>query len=200
MPTATDSSTEAPKADAPNLGLRWSLVDEKTFQEIDPARVFHSGEKFRLKLQANSAGYLYVINKGSLQDVEMIFPKGAQAKNNRIEPGKASLVPMETNFMFDADPGTETLFVVLSREREPDLDRLIEDVTREQSRPQGANVEARNNVTRSDLDRFRGKLASRGIRQEIVRTSEGEKENAAYVANVDYRDSRLVTEVVLRHE
>lgn len=196
-----------PDAEPTNLALRYSLIDGDTLQEIDPAKVFRSGDHIRMKLQANSNGYLYILNQDPLGGWTTLFPSADIVQNdNRVERGRVTEVPSGQNFEFDNVPGVEKLFIVFSRDREPDLDALIESMKRAQpdrksDAASGRLLQARNRIPASEIDRLRSaRLASRGIRVQPVRTSSGAAENAVYVASGDQSSPRVVTEVVLRHE
>jgi Domain of unknown function (DUF4384) len=196
-----------PDAEAVYVGLRYSLIDGDTMQEVDPSRVFHTNDHIRLKIQPNSNGYLYVLNQDPLGVWTTLFPSADIAQNdNRIERGRVTEVPSGQNFEFDNVPGIEKLFVVLSRNREPDLDAVIESLKRGQSGRQpvpdsGKLLQAQNRMPSSELERLRaGKLTSRGIHVQPMRVSNGAGENAVYVAVGDQNGSRAVTEIVLRHE
>src|SRR5215472_459179 len=63
-------------ASTPALGLRYSVVrrTEKEPDEVDSATLFHSGDKFRLRVEANDTGYLYLIERGSSNHWTLLFP------------------------------------------------------------------------------------------------------------------------------
>lgn len=196
-----------PDAEATNVGLRYSVIDGDTMQEVDPSRAFHVNDHIRLKIQPNSDGYLYVLNQDPLGVWTTLFPSADIAQNdNRVERGRVTEVPSGQNFEFDNVPGVEKLFVVLSRTREPDLDKVIESLKRGQPDRKtvpdsGQLLQARNRMPSSELERLRaGRLTSRGIHVQPLRVSNGAGENAVYVVNGDQNGSRAVTEIVLRHE
>ncbi len=106
------------------LGLRYAVlkVNGAESVEVSPSTRFKSGDRIQLKIQTNSDGYLYVIAQGSSGAWQVMFP--AKSKNdgsNRVLAGEEHT----SNFRFDAKPGVEKLFVVLSRQPERDLDTVI---------------------------------------------------------------------------
>src|SRR5713226_4943015 len=65
-----DTAKTVPSKDVivPYLGLRYSILQENaggSMAEVDPEKVFHSGDKIHLKLQVNDAAYLYLLAEGS---------------------------------------------------------------------------------------------------------------------------------------
>lgn len=200
-----DTAASVAETDGPHLALRFSLFDERSMQEIDPAKVFHSGDRFRLKLQANSDGYLYIVNLDS-QGFTLIFPTIDEEKNGHgIKRGETVIVPSWKNFVFDAVPGEERLFVVLSRQREPDLDRLVTQGKSPQRRRPRILGEAQWRALLHELDAYEFDHLRSGnsvptTRLETLRTSNGNEENAVYIASTDSNGARLVTEIRLKHE
>lgn len=205
---APSRSATPPAMEATNLGLRYSIVDGNTGSEIDPAKVFHNGDIVRLKLQANSSGYLYVLNQGSSGKWQVLFPSAEVVNNNnRIEASQVREIPMGQNFEFYADPGLERLFVVLSREREPDMENLLNHLRSGQpDRPQGLDsrrLQAANRPPAAgmDVDGVRTKMTSRDIRVQTVRAgANGSDESAVYVVAGLPTTSRIVTDIPLKHE
>ncbi|MBS1854453.1 MAG: DUF4384 domain-containing protein [Acidobacteria bacterium] len=119
-------------AAALHLGLRYTLllVDDRTHvgAPVDPTRNFRKGECVAMNIEANRSGYLYVLAKESGGDWEPLFPTPeAPGEDNRIDPGQVVRTPRESCFEIEDPPGTETLFVVLSRDPR-DIDQLAESV------------------------------------------------------------------------
>lgn len=197
------------QGEAPFVGLRCSLIDPATSAELDPVKVFHSGDRVRVKLESNTNGYLYVLNKDPRGQWTPLFPSAEIINNNNwIERGRAAIVPSSQNFIFDNDPGKEVLFIVLSKDREPSIDRLIQSLqntpeNRPKTRERVVN-QASNNRPQSinqAVEQLRGSLTSRAIQVESQRSkNDGSGENAVYVAASDPAMNRIVTELILRHE
>jgi uncharacterized protein DUF4384 len=199
----------------PYLGLRYSILQDKPGserQEIDPERVFHSGERFFLSLESNDSAYLYVILKASQGTWEVLYPDpDIDHGNNRLTAKSPVLVPSPSNpFVFDENPGTEKMFIVLSRQPERDLNDLIRSVRQEQPAkgPAGGGAvlaSNRGSIPEADVDRIRGRmeLASRGITVEGVKKAANAStgETAVYLVNTSAEDnSRVIANIVLKHQ
>ena len=110
------------------LGLRYTilkLVDGRMV-EVAPDSVFHAGDRIQVSLEANDAGYLYIVNQGSSGTWKPLFPSAEiEDGNNRIEKGRTYVMPPKSRFYFDEQAGEEKLFIVFSRQPEPDLEKLV---------------------------------------------------------------------------
>lgn len=75
---------------------------------------FRSGDKIRLRFETNFEGYLAIMNVGSTGEVSLLFPyTGADAS---IKPSKDTRIPKgEDWIVFDDNPGTETLTVIMAK-------------------------------------------------------------------------------------
>ncbi len=104
------------------LGLRYTILKymgENDFVEVDPEITFRSGEKIRLRVQANQDAYLYVVMQGSSGAWRVMFPNEEfDSGSNRVLGGRVYDVPARTRLVFDEQPGLEKLFIVLSRKPE----------------------------------------------------------------------------------
>lgn len=193
---------EPGRSDAPQaafLGIRYSLVDAKTSSDLDPRRVFHNGDQIRVRLASNTDGYLYVLNKDPHGEWTPLFPS-AQVRNNdnRIQAdGTAEIPSKPQTFDFAGDPGSETLFVVLSKQREPSMDKLIDALRR--AAPDGGKREngallAQNRAGASNVQQQMDRLTSRSLK-----VGEEREEKAVYVAASAENTTRIVTQIVLEH-
>lgn len=132
------------------LGVRTSILlassDRRRarmkIREIGDQESFRSGDRFRLAVQANVAGHLYVFVRHSKGDIELIFPYERGEDTNTVRPFRTRHVPEEDWFRFDEESGTERIYLFLSespireleraagedeRFRARDIDRLLED-------------------------------------------------------------------------
>ena len=211
-------------ANAPSvpLGLRYSILkyggDDEAV-EVDPDMVFRSGDRIRLRVQVNDTGYLYVVTQGSSGNWRVLFPSAEQEDgSNRVTRGRSYEIPRRTRFVFDEQPGTEKLFLVLTRTPEYDLDKLIyklenpreaEPAGAEEAKPKSMpTMLAMNNLTVSDdlINRMRGKVMARDLVFEKINEdkpapqSKRDPEKAVYVANPSREASaRLVVDIELKH-
>lgn len=188
---ASESSTN--DSGAKTLALRYSILylnaaGEAT--EVDPERVFRSGDRVRLEIRSNDHAFLYVLYQGSRGDWDLLFPRSdvPGEVGNRISPGRASIIPA-SSFVFDNDPGFERLFLVLSRKPENDVQKLLRSV--------GAGA------TTVNPEAMAGWFRARGMMVDVKRSdlNAADKENAVYVAPAaNAEQERVVAEVVLRHD
>ena len=198
-PAPADATAHSQAVVMPYLGLRYTILQDKPGgqrQEVDPEKIFHSKERFYLSLESNDAAYLYVVLKASQGTWEVLFPNpDIDNGNNRLNARTPVLVPSPSNpFVFDENPGTEKLFIVLSRQPEADLNEMIRSVQGRQS-----------GIPASDFERLHGQmvLASRGIAVEGVKKSSaaGKGETAVYMVNTNTENnSRVIADIVLKHE
>jgi len=179
------------------LGLRYAVLKRDAggqFQEIDPDTSFRSGDRIRLKVDANTSGYLYVVMQGSSGTWKLLFPSAEVAGgSNLVRKGESRQIPPGNTgqFVFDEQAGNEKLFIVLTRQPEADLDKLIYAMGGTKA------LVAQASVQDDVVTKLRGQVASRDLVFEKVDSSE----NAAYVVNPSSApDARLVVDVALKHK
>lgn len=215
-PAAAPGAAQTPKppaqAAARPLGLRYSIVKygpDGSVNEVDSDSVFHTGDRIRLRVRVNDAGYLYVAHKGSSGAWQILFPsKDLDGGINEVLPGREYDVPGSTRLVFDETPGEERLFIILARQPESQLDRIIYDLDRapqplEDRRAKTLIAEAR--IPDSSIGKLR--MTARDLVFEKVDNSrpaalpQGAKaETAVYVVNASgAKDSRVVADVTLKH-
>ncbi len=91
---------------------------------VEPDHEFYKGDRVRLALEPNIDGYLYVFHAEGDGQPEMIYPDWRlDAGENWIEAHVPIEVPSSQQaderfhwFVFDANPATEHLYVVVTRE------------------------------------------------------------------------------------
>jgi hypothetical protein len=199
------------------LGLRYSILRNSgdDYREAAPDTVFHSGDRIRVAVEVNDAGYLYIAMKGASGTWKILFPTADVAGgNNRVESGRQYTIPSAPGrFAFDQQPGEEQLFIVLSRRPEPSLEKLIYSLGSGNVSPTSAPAQASEqpkllSAQASPLgDPLVGRLRSEVYARDLVfekvdESTPGEKkENAVYVLNrTGSPDSRLVADFVLKHQ
>jgi Domain of unknown function (DUF4384) len=188
------------------LGMRYSVLKRNaagSFEEVDPDTNFRSGDRIRVKVDSNNTGYLYIVAQGSSGAWQLLFPSAEVAGgSNLIQPGESRMVPSgdRGQWAFDDRGGVEKLFVVLTRQPEPDLDKLIYSF----SGQTGASrtLVAKAAVSDDVVARLRQQVSSRDLVFEKVDSDSGPVvEKAAYVVNASSApDSRLVVDVSLNHK
>lgn len=208
-PAAAGSATAAP-----HLGLRYNLVlvnaESGASEVVDADRVLRTGECFALDFETNRSGYLYVLAKQSSGAWQPLVPSPEMAdEGNVIDPGKKVRVPANYCFEVHDPPGTETLFVVLSRDPRDFYD-LYEGVKRQANQPApSAPRRPSNPVQVADAGMMNSavaQLAERfGTRDIAIRkidrgASAQEPPHSVYVVNTsDKPATSVVTQIEIRH-
>jgi hypothetical protein len=122
----------AAKTAVQHLGLRYTLLlvkgSDTRGDAVDPARNFKKGECVAVEIESNRSGYLYVLARESRGDWTPLYPAAdAVAQDNKIDPGQVIRTPKQSCFEIEDPPGTETVFVVLSREPR-DIQQLSDSI------------------------------------------------------------------------
>ena len=186
------------------LGLRYAVLKRDAsgqYSEVDPDTNFRSGDRIRLHVDANTSGYLYVVMQGSSGTWKLLFPSAEVAGgSNLVRKGESRQIPPggRGQFVFDEQAGNEKLFIVLTRQPEPDLDKLIYSMGGTPGGTPGAkdrSLVAQASVSDSVVSKLR--TQSRDLVFEKVDSTE----NAAYVVNPSNApDARLVVDIALKHK
>ena len=194
------------------LGLKYSILQKKgtNFEEVDSETQFHSGDRIRVKVEANASAYLYIVMGGSSGQWRVLFPsKDIAGGNNLIQPGASCTIPPDTDppFYFDETAGVEKVSLVLSRAPEPDLEKLIYavgDPTRTGPQPEQKTIMAMNQpIDGSVMGHLRDEVLSRDLVFEKYdgTTPDGKQEKAVYAATKDKTpNARLVVDLKLVHQ
>jgi hypothetical protein len=180
------------------LGLRYAVLRRDAagqYNEVDADTSFRSGDRIRLKVDANTSGYLYVVMQGSSGTWKLLFPSAEVAGgSNLVRKGESRQIPPgdRGQFVFDEQAGNEKLFIVLTRQPEPDLDKLIYSIG---GKPESLVAQA---AVRDDVV---AKLRAQGASRDLVFEKVDSSENAAYVVNPSTSpDARLVVDIALKHK
>ena len=94
---------------------------------VEPGHEFHSGDRVRISLEPNVDGYLYVFHTEGAGPAEMIYPDARlDGGENWIEAHVPMEVPSSEQaderyhwFVFDNNPATERLYIVVTRQPLP---------------------------------------------------------------------------------
>lgn len=112
-----------------NLGVGYTVFEHRTdgaTVRADPRRVFASGDKIRLLIEPGGTGFLYIFHvEGDEGAPSMLFPSARlSGGDNAVFAHQPIEVPSRFEpdtrnqwFVFDARPGTEHLYFVVSRTR-----------------------------------------------------------------------------------
>lgn len=194
---------------AVHLGLRYNLVmvdpQNGKSEDVDPDRTLRTGDCFAIDLESNRSGYLYVLAKQSSGSWHPLLPSPQMTdESNIIDPGKKVRVPASYCFEVHDPPGTETLFVVLSRDPRDFYD-LYDGIQRENAAPspsanpvQVASASVVNNAVAKMTDQFGTRDIA--IKKVSRPASAQEPPNSVYVVNSSNQpSSSLVTQIQVRH-
>jgi serine/threonine-protein kinase len=179
-------------ADVANAGLRYRLIQQAPGggeTDVDPTTTFHSGDRVRFAFESNVDGYLYVVQQGSSGRWTVLFPNpDINGGRNQIKKFEEYTVPEGAWFTFDDRPGTEQVFVFLSRDAVAQLPGFDRPVTRMES-VQGSVVET---LQRS--------IRSRDLVFERERPSGGAKPSqATFVVNREEVGKAVAAQIQLVH-
>lgn len=202
-----------------HLGLRYNvmLVNSQTgaAEPADPDRTFRRGECVALEFEANRSGYLYVLSQGSSGRWQSLFPSDEMPDESNIVRSRSRVrVPVNHCFQIEDPPGTERLFVVLSRNPEDlrDLHEAIRTGRGGSGEPAPAAPSAKPApallaMARLDreVQRLSADLRSRDLRVVKVARPEaaGEPPNSVYVvmaSTTGTPSDRVVAEVRIEHK
>jgi hypothetical protein len=214
--TATVGPPRAPEAlQAGPLGLRYSILKEAgagRAVEVDTETIFRSGDRIRLTVETNDNAYLYMVHRGSSGNWSLLFPSPEIAGgDNLVEKGRQYEIPAGHWFAFDEQAGEERLFIVLCRQAEGDLEKLIYALQQESDgapaldKNSGRTVLAQNRPPIDDavVERVRARVLARDLLFERVdeKTPGNRKETAVYVVNAaGGAGARVVADVTLKHQ
>lgn len=191
------------------LALKYSILQRKgnQFEEVDADTEFRSGDRIRVKVEANSPAYLYIVMGGSSGQWRVLFPsQEISGGNNRIEPGAACTIPPEADppFYFDETAGIEKVSLVLSRSPEPDLEKLIYAVGDPTRGGEQKTIMASNQpIDGAVVGQLRNEVLSRDLVFEKYAgaTPDGQQEKAVYAATKDQSaNARLFVDLKLVHK
>ena len=179
--------------------------------EVSADTVFHAGDRIRISIETNQPGFLYIINRGSSGLWQPLFPSAdVDDGNNHVAGFRDYLLPPKSRMVFDETTGTERLFLVFSREPEPNLDRMIDSLTSNPAASPNQKqapviktllVAGNSGVDDSTVGLLRS-VHSRDLKIEKVdeQTPGEKKETAVYVVNPSgSADSRVVADLLLVH-
>ena len=216
--TETDRAPATPGASedaagVQHLGFRYSvqLVNQTTgkAEAVDPDRDFRKGECVRLEVESNHSGYLYVLSKQSSGGWLPLFPSSEMPdESNVADPGQKVRAPKDYCFEIADPPGTETLFVVLSRSPR-DFFELYDAIKNPPSAaPANSTRSSSNPVQMADMrvNSAVEKMAKTfGTRDLVIRkvtpvADRQDSDYSVYVVNgSDRPSSTVVKKVEIRH-
>ena len=221
---SADGQAMAPMpSNGPALGMRITILKGTDEVEVPKDTVFHAGDKIRFAVQCNSPGYLYIISRGSSGTWKPIFPSKEIADgDNHVEGFRPYKMPPKSRMVFDEQTGAEKLFIVFSREPEPEFENMIYSLPGSKATPEPTKpastpespvkkpkdmvMMAQVNIKDTNVNQLR-QTYSRDLIIETVddktpndRTGD-KKEKAIYVINpTGSPESRVVADLELTHQ
>ncbi|MBV8551431.1 MAG: DUF4384 domain-containing protein [Acidobacteriaceae bacterium] len=196
----------------PHLGVRYNLVlisDNGAEQPADPDSTFHQGDCLAVRVESNHDGYLYVIEQGSSGKWEVLLPSPQMTdESNLIRAHTMAKVPENYCFAVTGAPGTEHLFLVLSRNAEnvSELNAAIKaknggDTPPDSQPANPTNTGSMFHPIGQQIAMLRLQSRDLTIKKVAKPVAAGEPVNAVYVVNTSSTPSdRIVTEIRLKHE
>ena len=201
------------------IGLRYTLikVSGDRNEDVSADTVFHSGDHLKIAVEVSESGYLYIITQGSSGTWEPLFPSAAiENGDNRVLASRSYVVPAGYVFTFAGQPGTEKLFVIFSRQPEPEIDQLIYSLQNGATRPLAKPVEPKapspafllssnKPIDNSVVDKLRD-VYSRDLIIEKAETTDQAKpapqqDKSVYVVKRDgSAGARVVADIRLIHQ
>jgi hypothetical protein len=106
------------KAGARPLALGYTLFRREAGRLVvtDTSREFRERDRMLISLETNADAYVYVFNTTNGAEPVMLFPyAGVAGGTNRVAAHQRDLVPPASEYEFDERPGTERIYVVVSR-------------------------------------------------------------------------------------
>ena len=157
--------------------------------EVDADTVFRSGDRIRFVFEPNVAGFLYVIQRGSSGRWSVLLPHPEiDGGQNRVAPYESVSIPPAGWFRFDDNPGTEQVFVYLSREPARTLLPWS-----------GRPIAAAQTVGEPTVIALQNSVRSRDLVFETADTPDA-ADQAAYIVNQAEAANAVAWTVELRHQ
>lgn len=133
------------------------LTRDGQTRTVAPSYEFASGDKVKLRYTTSADGYVYWMAKMSSGKYSVLFPNEKTGMDNFIKKNAEHTVPVKGAFRFDDTPGTETLLMVFSPERVPELEAAVAEANGQkgnvvQDSTQVASVEEKNTSKRKTRD------------------------------------------------
>ena len=124
-----------PALNLPELKLNYYMMMQKT-EASKPFRIakellFEKGNRVQLFVNTPKEGYLYLINEGPGGYV-VLFPSTLNNNgSSKITSNQQIQIPGKGSFVFDAEEGTEKIWMIFTPKEEADLESLKEVATPE---------------------------------------------------------------------
>lgn len=159
-PATSKTAKEADIKNPMKISVKTALELTRDGQQstVAPNHEFKSGDRVRLRYTTNADGYVYWMAKMSSGKYSVLFPTEKTGMDNLIKKNEEHTVPVKGSFRFDATPGTESLLMVFSPDRIPELDQAVAEAN-----GQKGNVVANTTQVASVEEKNAGKRKTRDL-------------------------------------
>ena len=153
---AKDAKIENPQVIAVQTTLDLTRNGETV--SVTPSHEFQSGDRVKLRYTTSADGYVYWLAKMSSGKYAVLFPTPQTGMDNFIKKNEEHTVPVKGSFRFDDTPGTESLLMIFSDGKVPELEQAVAEAagqksnTVDQQASQVASVEQNNTSKRKTRD------------------------------------------------
>lgn len=155
----SELAKEADIQDPVKISVKTALELTRDGQKttVAPDYEFKSGDRVKLRYTTNADGYVYWMAKMSSGKYSVLFPTEKTGMDNLIKKNEEHTVPAKGSFRFDDTPGTESLLMVFSPDRIPELDQAVAEANGQKGNvvadsTQVASVEEKNTSKRKTRD------------------------------------------------
>ena len=181
------------------LALKYTVemrASDGTYAPVSGDRAFRSGDRIRLKVEANDAGYLYVVQQGSSHSWSVLVPDpNIDGGHNHLAARVEKTVPRGGSFHFDEAPGDNKIFLVFTRRPQTDIGAVLTAVKTGSS----GGVQMAKAQSPELPDSLVEQLQMRS--RDLVFEKDPGEEKAVYVATPNRSaEAQIMTVVTLKHE
>ena len=187
---AKDANIANPEAISVQTSLDLTRGGKTT--SVLPTHQFKSGDKVKLRYTTNADGYVYWLAKMSSGAYTMLFPNPDTGMDNYIKRNEEHTVPVKGAFRFDDNPGTESLLMVFSPNKIPELEQAVAEAS-----GQKGNVAQRaTQVARLEKDN----TSKRKTRDLVVEEEDDEETGVSTQSQIAPQGEPFVALYELKHK
>jgi Domain of unknown function (DUF4384) len=126
--TTPVTSDHTVKVESPQLGLMYKVEQDLPSGgtvEVDPDKVFSTGDAIRLRIEVNIDAYVYLVTVGASGEGSILFPHSGEDNHLKaFQPVQVPAAPADP-MVFEEPAGSEILYIRVSRTRVTDLQKLL---------------------------------------------------------------------------
>lgn len=113
------------------IGAKTSILlkrgegSEVSIKDVAEDAEFRSGDQFRIRLQSNVDGYVYLVQLNG-KDCKVLYPSAASGRSNKVKAFESRWIPSragKTWFSFDERPVVEGLHLLVSAKPIAELEK-----------------------------------------------------------------------------